>query len=324
MGSNLIRCGLHLEIQKYGKAIDPTRPHLEDQLESNVVARDASTRGFVRVGMDLSFAENRALFAVQHLLDETDYRGNIRPAKAGPAYHFQGELPRLEVPIYKYLHAYGVKQKQSKRGKLEFNSKSRESALGALRSLGGKEFLMAYDRKYGSHGNEKIEVIAPLIGITETKRKLLVTPNPIMVDQIDSYFLWKPADLFSQVLTGRDRTEALFIEYLLYLFEMNRRSKNRGGYVVKRQADVMARAVKMDSLLDARQNTRMRARLTGLYERGVEVGYLERYEIDVPGTKVEKIDCLHLNEAKFTGMRSGLPVNVAKSTPNVSKVYLQL
>ena len=107
------------------------------------------------------------------------------------------------------------------------------------------------------HGNQRIEVIAPLIGLDETGGKLHITPNPILVDQIDSYFLWKPADLYSNVLSGKDKTGALFIEYLLYLFEMNRRTGERAVYVVKRQADVMAHALKMTSLLDARQQSRI-------------------------------------------------------------------
>jgi hypothetical protein len=123
-------------------------------------------------------------------------------------------------------------------------------------------------------------------------------------------------------VTGKDKTEVLFIEYLLYLFEMNRRAGERKVYVVKRQPEVMAHALQMNSLLGARQNSRIRTRLTGLYKRGVDLGYLKTYEIDVPGTRIEKLDCLHQNSAKFREMRAGLPVNVAKSTCNVSKVYL--
>jgi hypothetical protein len=322
MSNNLIRCGLHLEIRKFGKVVDPTHPDLKDQLESDAVVEDATFRGISRIGVDLTFAEDRALFAVQRLFDDADYRGNVKPAKAGEAYHFQGELPRMEVPVAKYLHAYGVRQKKSKRGKQEFNAKSREAALNALRGLRSKEFLMAYERKYGANGNEKIEVIAPLIDLGETGGKVTITPNPIMVDQIDSYFLWKPVDLYTHVLSGKDRSEALFIEYLLFLFEMNRRMKKRAVFVVKRQPEVMAHALRMTSLIGSRQNSRMRQRLIDLYERGQEVGYLQKYETDVPGKRVEKLDCLHLNSEKFKAMRVGLPVNVAGSTSNVRNVYL--
>lgn len=310
MPNKLIRCGLHVEIQKYGKQVDLTCPELKDHLESNRVAEDAAKQGIERMGIDLSFAENMALFAVQHLLDQTDYRGNTKPVvlPAANAYFYDGKLPRIEVTVAGYLHAYGLKRRRSKRGKQEFNGKAREAALDSLRSLNSKEFLMAYERKYGADGNQRIEVISPLIGLDESGGKLSVTPNPILVDQIDNYFLWKPVDLYSQVLSGKDRTEALFIEYLLFLFEMNRRNGERAVYVVKRQTDVMAHALKMNSLLDARQKSRIRDRLTDLYEHGVELGYLEKFEIDVPGARVEKLDYLHLNSARFEAMRAGLPV----------------
>src|SRR5512147_2077686 len=105
MPNELVRCGLHVEIQKYGKTADPTRPGLRNQLESAAVAEDAIIRGIDRVGIDLSFAESRALFAVQRLLDETEYKGNTKTARAGEAYHFDGELPQLRVSVSKYLHA---------------------------------------------------------------------------------------------------------------------------------------------------------------------------------------------------------------------------
>jgi hypothetical protein len=79
----------------------------------------------------------------------------------------------------------------------------------------------------------------------------------------------------------------------------------------------MVHALKMNSLVDAGQNSRVRRRLTDLYERGVEVGYLKKSETDAPGTRVEKLDCLHLNSEKFKAMRVGLPANVAESTSNV-------
>ena len=96
-------------------------------------------------------------------------------------------------------------------------------------------------------------------------------------------------------------------------------------YVVKRQMEAMACALRMDSLLDARQEKRVRARLNDLYECGKQIGYLKDYEVDVPGAKYPKIDRLHLNSAKFKAMRKaplqvsqGLPANVAESTSNGS------
>jgi hypothetical protein len=52
---------------------------------------------------------------------------------------------------------------------------------------------------------------------------------------------------------GRDRTKALFIEYLFYLFEMNKSDGNRAVYLITREMDTIAPALRMGALLEARQ-----------------------------------------------------------------------
>ena len=56
-------------------------------------------------------------------------------------------------------------------------------------------------------------------------------------------------------------------------------------YVVKRQMEAVAYALRMDPLLDARQEKRVRVRLNELYEYGKRIGYLRDYEVDVQGAK---------------------------------------
>jgi len=74
-------------------------------------------------------------------------------------------------------------------------------------------------------------------------------------------------------------------------------------YVLKRQMEAVAYALRMDPLLDARQEKRVRVRLNELYEYGKRIGYLKDYEVDVQGAKYAKVDRLHQNIAKFKAMR---------------------
>jgi hypothetical protein len=174
--------------------------------------------------------------------------------------------------------------------------------------------------------NVRVEAVGPLIKLEQVNGELTITPSPVLVDQIETYFLWKPLELYSQVLGGKDRTQALFIEYLLYLFEMNRREGETAVFVVKRQMEAVAYALRMDALLNARQGKRVRERLNKLYAYGKQIGYLKDYKVDVPGGKYLKIDRLRLNSAKFRAMRTapplqssqGLSVNVAESASNGS------
>jgi hypothetical protein len=119
--------------------------------------------------------------------------------------------------------------------------------------------------------------------------------------------------------------KALFIEYLLYLFEMNRRVGAKAVYIVRRQMEVIVHALRMGALLNARQHKRIRERLNELYDYAVKIRYLKAYAIDVAGAKVGKLDRLHLNSSTFQAMRKvhlqvsqSLPVTVAKSPPNCS------
>jgi len=329
MPNKLVKVGLHAELLKFGVTPDPTKPELKDRLVDQTALAAAMSHGITEIGYDLSFGEARSLFAVQTLLDETDYKGNqppsTLPSKNG--YQYTGEVPRLKISIADYLHAYGVTQKNSARGKLEFTSGGRAAAMDALRSLANRHFLHAYDRRvYQDYKGKdiRIEAVGSLIRLEQADGELTITPSPVLVDQVDTYFAWKPVDLYTQVLDGKDQTKALFIEYLLYLFEMNRRAGERAVYIVKRQMEVIAYALRMDKLLTTRQGKRVRMRLKELYDYAKTIHYLKDYEIDVAGAKVRKLDRLHLDSSTFKAMRKAplqvlqsLPANVAASTPNV-------
>ena len=71
MPNKTVNVGLHLQILKFGSAPDPTKPTLEDNVKGSAIVASARKNYITRVGVDLSYAENRALFAVQKLLDET-------------------------------------------------------------------------------------------------------------------------------------------------------------------------------------------------------------------------------------------------------------
>ena len=328
MPNNLVKVGLHAELLKFGVTPDPTKPELKDRLVDQVALKAALSSGITEIGYDLSYGEARALFAVQMILDETDYKGNQPPSTlpTGNGYQYDGELPLLRIPIADYLHAYGVTQNTSKRGKAEFTTGGRAAAMDALRSIANRPFLHAYDRRVYQNDKGKdirIEAVGPLIMLEQSDGELTITPSPVLVDQVDTYFAWKPVDLYTQVLDGKDQTKALFVEYLLYLFEMNRRRGETAVYIVRRQMEVIAYALRMDALLNSRQEKRIRKRLTELYDYAKTIHYLKDYEIDVAGAKVKKLDRLHLDSSTFEAMRKAplqvlqsLPVNVAESTPN--------
>src|SRR5436309_1211398 len=97
--NNLVRVSLHAEMQKFGR----------------------KTTG--NTGLELSHTESRALFAVQKLLDSTNYSGNVEAQQTPPDHpsKYAGKLPRVVFKTSEYLAAYGLRKYKSARKKLEFS-----------------------------------------------------------------------------------------------------------------------------------------------------------------------------------------------------------
>ncbi len=168
-----------------------------------------------------------------------------------------------------------------------------------------------------------METVAPLLSLSEANGDLTITPHPVLVDQIDRYFVRMPKDLCTAVNGVKDRTRVLFLEHHCYLFQKNNGDKEKSVFVVKRQMESIAHALRMDCLLDVRKDERLRKRLNGLYEYAKGIGYLKDYVVDQPGTKHWVVDRLHLDSKTFKAMRKpssqmsqGLHVNVAEATSN--------
>jgi len=297
--NNLVRVSLHAEMQKFGKRYDPRKPLITDMVERDDVKTTMGEKNIQTIGLDLSYSENRALFAVQKLLSDTDYKGNTKPLSIQ---HM--ELPGMEIKISDYLKAYGVKKYKTGRGKMEFSGTERKTAIKALTELTGRHFLFAYDRtnwgKKGAQTQERVEMVSPVImARKENSRHLSLYPSPVLMDQINTYFVWMPSDLFERA--GKDQTAVLFIEYLLCQAEQKRRSGRK--YVIDLAPETLARVLRLDSLISTRQWNRVRDKLNNLYNVGKEIGYIEEYSVALPGVRVREVDRLCLNKKAIDGLR---------------------
>ena len=312
MPNKTVNVGLHLEILKFGSAPDPTKPTLEDNVKGSAIVASARKNYITRVGVDLSYAENRALFAVQKLLDETGYRGNTRPLKLphGNPYHSKESVPILNIKIAEYLAAYGVRKTRTARGKNEYSAQGRRSALAALESLAKKKCLLVYKREQ-YHESQKgrkdstdlIEVVDNLITVKKAGGQLMIELSPILSDQHDTYYMSVPADLYTEVLTDRQKSKVLFIEYLFYHHEMQRRPGGTSAYLVTRQMETIAYAIGLGSLIETRQTKKLRAVLKEYYESAKQQGYLRKYEVDVKGARYETVDKLYINASTMAKLR---------------------
>lgn len=279
---------MHAEMQILGRKPDPTKPEITDMVEKEETKKAIKEHNIETAGLALSYTEGRALFAVQKLLDQTDYKGNTKP---------RFELPGLQVNSSEFLDAYGVKKYATKRGKTEWSGSERDTAINALERLATKQFLFVYDRvnwhkRRNENEKETKEFVSPVIALQKgANGSYLIYPYPILVDQIGSYFLLKPADLY-ELAVGRDETCVRYFVFLLCQIEQKRRNKDKKP--VKIVPETLARILRMDTLVETRQENRIRRRLNKFYELGKENGYLTDFAIEQPGLKADKVDVLWL------------------------------
>jgi hypothetical protein len=330
------RAGSHLEKLKFPNISGQTRaldlldinkqPNNDLRKIQEKIIEEAKKLNIENIGIDLTAAQNRAMFAIQRLFEMTNYKGNISAKKmdGNNPYLYTGDLPRLGFIIPEYLDAYGLEKRLTSRGKREFSGSERQEALKALDDLAKRKFLFSYEKKtWVKKNGERTEDILALDALIRIDRhwsekdresgayEVEITPNPILVDQIDSYFVLKPADYLEEIKRALGRKSSKFvvqfIEYLL-LEVAKRKSASRGKSVmnweIKNNYKVLAQKLGMDSMIKNRQWGKIRKKLESCYKVAIQLGYLSSYESMIPGA-TKSLERLILNPEKFGDFDQG-------------------
>jgi hypothetical protein len=325
-----VKTSLHTELQKFGeKPIPSIFDRLSERTRQEVVKYKIEV-----VGIAHTQAQQQALFAIQKLLHDTNYRGNVLGSDYNGqdnAFWFRGYLPALEFKTSKYLEAYGVGKRKTSRGKIEFNVNERREALQALKDLAIKMNLFIYEKIYwiiNKKGKKeqhraRIETIAPLIRITrgwdaltkkesqalnkqeetsKTDDKLIaigIEPCPILIDQIDTYFILKPANYREEIaLTSEEfkvsKYTYLFIDYLMAQAELKRRKKQE--LVITIALENLAYKLRLATYVKKRYFKRIRQILNNSCKLAKALGYLLEYKISEGEKDMQKFI---LNPPKF-------------------------
>ncbi len=305
------KAGMEVELQKFGK---PEYSQLLLGEDSDIKSGDISLR------LDLSDTQDRALHAIQKLLADTDYQGNLEGVEYHSAdFRWRGYLPTLSMTYRDYYEAYGLKPA----GDGRYHGAQAQQAIESLKSLMATRYQMIYDRtvyKGGKKSIEAVRVTAPIISsvgeafqdITEEEleqvkagqelpdrrnTKIIITPSPIMLDRIhEGWYLLKPASLHTEIQALYDgkrypRAISLFIEWLLTL--------NKKDFKIGR--DKLAVILRMDSLIRNRRRAEIDSRITEALEVAKELDYLLSYEIQPTG----RID-MKLNPERIKRIKSRL------------------
>lgn len=205
------RAGLHLELQKFE---DAKRDRKRDrQLMLFNTEEPGVKKSLPPTGLNLSVPEDRALAAIQRLLDRTDYKGHERKETEDEGFVFNGDVPVLNISYTDFLEAYGI-QKHGGR----FHGTQAEQALEALNSLAKVDRHIFYERKRPDGKYDVIRKSCPLIRLTKltawkglkpeererppeerAARGFSIKVSPPFIDQLETFFVRKPVSLFSDI-----------------------------------------------------------------------------------------------------------------------------
>jgi len=291
------RAALNLELQKFPDREKQKKFRQLRLLEALPEAQDQA--GEIEIfGLEsLDVSQIRALSAVQILLDRTDYKGNEPGAQAqSNAFQWEGLIPKLRVTYPEFLEAYGLER--NKKGR--FNMREREEALKALESL-TIPFRIGYERKYyegaGKKRKQKSDIVITdraLIGLTrgyrglDTEKEapqvkagssnkrvthLIIEPYPSLLDQIDSFFVLKPVQLYREIADllatkqKRARVSKTHITFIEWLLTVNLPEINIGF-------ERLAEKLNLYYLIDTRQRKRLQSEIQKTIDIAMELGYL--------------------------------------------------
>jgi hypothetical protein len=289
------KAGMHAELQKFGQ---------DQENRQLILGEDTDTNSVDIYGLDLSVPEDKALCAIQILLDKTNYEGNL-PGEIvqSSGWSFDGHLPRISITFSDYYEAYGLKPAKDGR----YHGRQAQEALDALKSL-AETRRISYKRKRYDKNRKKlvydvIRVNKPIISVIEgyydleeqeaqqviagetlpekRQTKLVIEVSPLLVDQIDSFYLLKPTSLHDEIKAlypGKriSKSVPLFLQWLLTL-DIPEMKINR---------DTLAVKLRLDYLIDQRKKSQLSKRILEALETAKELNYLLAFREEPTGLLV--------------------------------------
>lgn len=312
------RASMHTEQQKF---------NIGDKSRQLILGEDIGSLEAISYGLELTESQERALDAIQKLLDATNYMGDGQiPFNSADFKIYNSFLPYLSMSWTDYYQTYGLEPA----GDGNYHGAQVKQAREALESL-TEMFWMSYkklsgnfDKQSGKPLYDLITVKKPLIQLqyldsyhditeediqkilsgqklTEAKEnrritRLLLLPSPILIDEIESFYLLKPARLHEEIkalFPGKriKKYNWLLIKLLLMV----------DIAVWKIGKETLAKQLNMDSWIESRQKARIDESIQEALETAKELDFLLDYEEEPTGLLI-----LRLNPERCSRVRAKL------------------
>jgi len=272
-------------------------------------------------GIDLSLSEHRAVTGVINMLTGTNYEGHTRELVEIKEYAFKGNLPKIITSKADFLRACGLEldaphdytDSEAQRllmGLYSIASRNYPVSYNKLKRewVKDKQGRLVEKPVRNDKGEYSYTIIAtydPLIKLyilfedaTEVEyreivrgnfqagnkkvKKLIITPNPVLIDEIKNYFVEIPTTLFlecKRIQTRRgwrvSKYPPLFIEWLHK--QSYHQSKNPAKANLSLDYLKLADTLKMGALIKNRKWKDIKNTLRNCYIIAFELGYLKEF-----------------------------------------------
>jgi hypothetical protein len=322
-----IRAGLHLQKRKIGRSKEETKGIIE-----RILGKDVSVE---TEGLDLTPLQYRAVHAIQTLLHQTDYKGNVKSQETNiDEFHMISYWPLLKIKPTEFYAAFGCK-KYNYNGRNQYSSNEKNQAMKALRSLYTERFILYYRKKIFHKDRppeiKTVRVNMPLIGIaaddfkpvkqskvssivkskdgsrkvtSKTSKgrvtRLILQVSPIFFDQIDSYFMKKPLNYLLEIKEHYPKASKYvynFIEYVLT------RAADLKGKHIQISKEKLAVSLRMNGFLKNHQKKKLDQALKKCYNAALNLGYIKSYST-FKGKTMDEVEYIKINYEKLGSLVS--------------------
>ena len=334
-----IRAGLHLQKRKFGRSKEETR-EITNSMGLSVEVE----------GLDFTPLQHRAVDAIQTLLHQTDYAGNVKSKVFTiNEFHMIAYWPILKIKPAEYYAAFGCK-KYNYNGRNQYSSNEKNQAMQALESLYKERFILYYPKPI-YHDDKPpetkiVRVNMPLIGIVADDFKpvkqskvsntviskdgsrevtsktskgrvtqIILQVSPIFFDQIDTYFMKKPVNYLLEIKQHYPNASKYvynFIEYIL-----TRAAENKGQHL-QIGKEKLAVALRMNGFIKNKQKKKLDQALKKCYDAALNLGYIKSYST-FKGKTMDEVEYIKINYDKLKPLIKVSPTRSAGKSSSVTR-----
>ncbi len=292
------RAGMNLELQKFTP---------KDDIRQLILGEDPESDKNLQIyGLDLTVSEEKALSAIQILLDRTDYEGNL-PGEIvqSSGWKYDGLLPKLSMTFTEYYEAYGLTKIRG-----QYQGRQATEALQALHNLAETRSICYRRQRREGRGKKSrlvyavVRVTKPLISFMEgyydleeeeadqvisgqslplkRKTRLVIEVSPLLMDQIDSFYLLKPTALYKEIqaLSPGKRPSGININFINWLLTKNSQT------VRINKNTLIERLPPLKKLKERRRTSELEQKIQEALETAKTLGYLLDYKEEPTGLMI--------------------------------------